>query len=429
MMKEIQSFFEIDDRLCALAEQAEERCKPVFAAIDQRAAYNGAKVLKAFQNNRVSEPCFYGSTGYGYGDQGREVLDKVVAEAFGAEDALVRHNFVSGTHALTVALFGVLRTGDKMVSITGRPYDTLEGVIGLNGNKGDGSLMDYGVTYDEVPLLEDGTPNYDAIPEAVRGAKIAYIQRSRGYALRPAFTLAQIEKMAQLARSSNPDIIVMVDNCYGEFTDTSEPVQHGADLMIGSMIKNVGGGIARTGGYIAGRKDLVELCSYRLTCVGMGKEVGCTLDMNRELFLGFFHAPDVTASALKTAAFAASLFELLGFACYPRYDEPRNDIVEAICLGDEAHLTAFCQGIQAGSPVDSFVVPEAWDMPGYTSKVIMAAGAFTLGASIELSADAPIREPFAVWMQGGITETSGKIGVLLAAQKMLENQLLPTLQC
>ena len=229
MMKEIQSFFEIDDRLCALAEQAEERCKPVFAAIDQRAAYNGAKVLKAFQNNRVSEPCFYGSTGYGYGDQGREVLDKVVAEAFGAEDALVRHNFVSGTHALTVALFGVLRTGDKMVSITGRPYDTLEGVIGLTGNKGDGSLMDYGVTYDEVPLLEDGTPNYDAIPEAVRGAKIAYIQRSRGYALRPAFTLAQIEKMAQLARSSNPDIIVMVDNCYGEFTDTSEPVQHGAD--------------------------------------------------------------------------------------------------------------------------------------------------------------------------------------------------------
>ena len=381
MMKEIQSFFEIDDRLCALAEQAEERCKPVFAAIDQRAAYNGAKVLKAFQNNRVSEPCFYGSTGYGYGDQGREVLDKVVAEAFGAEDALVRHNFVSGTHALTVALFGVLRTGDKMVSITGRPYDTLEGVIGLTGNKGDGSLMDYGVTYDEVPLLEDGTPNYDAIPEAVRGAKIAYIQRSRGYALRPAFTLAQIEKMAQLARSSNPDIIVMVDNCYGEFTDTSEPVQHGADFM------------------------------------------------NRELFLGFFPAPDVTASALKTAAFAASLFELLGFACYPRYDEPRNDIVEAICLGDEAHLTAFCQGIQAGSPVDSFVVPEAWDMPGYTSKVIMAAGAFTLGASIELSADAPIREPFAVWMQGGITETSGKIGVLLAAQKMLENQLLPTLQC
>ena len=346
MMKEIQSFFEIDDRLCALAEQAEERCKPVFAAIDQRAAYNGAKVLKAFQNNRVSEPCFYGSTGYGYGDQGREVLDKVVAEAFGAEDALVRHNFVSGTHALTVALFGVLRTGDKMVSITGRPYDTLEGVIGLTGNKGDGSLMDYGVTYDEVPLLEDGTPNYDAIPEAVRGAKIAYIQRSRGYALRPAFTLAQIEKMAQLARSSNPDIIVMVDNCYGEFTDTSEPVQHGADLMIGSMIKNVGGGIARTGGYIAGRKDLVELCSYRLTCVGMGKEVGCTLDMNRELFLGFFHAPDVTASALKTAAFAASLFELLGFACYPRYDEPRNDIVEAICLGDEAHLTAFVRAFR-----------------------------------------------------------------------------------
>jgi cystathionine beta-lyase family protein involved in aluminum resistance len=427
MIKQFQSFFPMDDRLFTLAERAEARCQPVYDAIAERAAYNGAKVLAAFQKNHVSEPCFYGSTGYGYGDQGREILDKVVADTFGAEDALVRHNFVSGTHALTVALFGILRTGDRMVSMTGRPYDTLEGVIGLTGKAGDGSLKDYGVIYDEIPLLKDGTPDYDAIPQAVKGAKVAYIQRSRGYTLRPAFTLKQIEKMAQLAHSANPDVIVMVDNCYGEFTNCTEPVQHGADLMIGSMIKNVGGGIARTGGYIAGKKELVTLCSYRLTCVGMGKEVGCTLDMNRDLFLGFFHAPDATANALKTAVFAASLFELLGFACYPRYDAPRNDIVEAICLGDEAHLTSFCQGIQSGSPVDAFVVPEAWDMPGYTNKVIMAAGTFTAGASIELSADAPIREPFAVWMQGGITEASGKIGVLLAAQKMLQNGLLPTL--
>ena len=425
----IEQFYDLRPEVLALDRKALDLCRAQFAHVEEIRDYNQLKMLRAFTDCGVEARHFWGSSGYGVWDDSRNKLEEVFARCMGAEAALVRPQFMSGTHTLTVALFGLLRTGDTLLAATGRPYDTLEGVIGLTGNKGDGSLMDYGVTYDEVPLLEDGTPNYDAIPEAVRGAKIAYIQRSRGYALRPAFTLAQIEKMAQQARSSNPDIIVMVDNCYGEFTDTSEPVQHGADLMIGSMIKNVGGGIARTGGYIAGRKDLVELCSYRLTCVGMGKEVGCTLDMNRELFLGFFHAPDVTASALKTAAFAASLFELLGFACYPRYDEPRNDIVEAICLGDEAHLTAFCQGIQAGSPVDSFVVPEAWDMPGYTSKVIMAAGAFTLGASIELSADAPIREPFAVWMQGGITETSGKIGVLLAAQKMLENQLLPTLQC
>lgn len=421
---QLQDFFPIDNRLLAAAEQAETYCQSDFARIEENAAYNGAKVLAAFQKSRVSEPCFYGTTGYGYGDQGREVLDQAVAATFGTEDALVRHNFVSGTHALSVALFGVLRTGDTMVSLTGRPYDTLEGVIGLNTDGKSGSLKNFGVHYKEVPLLEDGTPDYHAVSEAVRGAKVAYIQRSRGYSLRPALTVSQIERLAKLVRSSNPDAILMVDNCYGEFVETREPVQVGCDLMIGSMIKNVGGGIARTGGYIAGKAELVQQCAERLTCIGMGKEVGCTLDMNREMYLGFFHAPDTTASALKTADFAAALFGQLGFSCYPSVGEPRGDIVEAIRLGDEARLTAFCQGIQQGSPVDAFVVPEAWDMPGYTSKVIMAAGAFTMGASIELSADAPIREPFAVWMQGGITYTSGKIGILLAAQKLLEQGLI-----
>ncbi len=421
---QLQDFFSIDNRLLQAAEEAEAICQADFKTIEDNAAYNGAKVLAAFQKCRVSEPCLNGTTGYGYGDQGREVLDHVFATAFGTEDALVRHNFVSGTHALSVALFGILRAGDCMVSLTGRPYDTLEGVIGLTGDEKSGSLKNFGVTYEEVPLLTDGTPNYAAIPDAVCNAKVAYIQRSRGYSLRPALTISQIEKIVQLVRNSNPNAIIMVDNCYGEFVETKEPVQVGCDLMIGSMIKNVGGGIARTGGYIAGKQTFVQQCAERLTCIGMGKELGCTLDMNREMYLGFFHAPDTTASALKTADFAAALFEKFGFSCYPKVGETRGDIVEAIQLGNEERLTAFCQGIQQGSPIDAFVVPEAWDMPGYTSKVIMAAGAFTMGASIELSADAPIREPFAVWMQGGITYNSGKIGILLAAQKLLEQGLI-----
>lgn len=425
MNSKIKELYNINDRILNLGEQAEKNCAQCFKEIDERAEFNGAKVLKAFSNNRVSEPCFYGSSGYGYGDVGRETIDKVYAQIMGTEDALVRHNFVSGTHALSVALFGVLRTGDKIVSITGKPYDTLEEVIGLSGEKGCGSLMDYGVQYSQVDLNEDGSPKLDEITEAVKGAKVAYIQRSRGYSLRGAFTVADIEKMIIAARKENPEVIIMVDNCYGEFVEEYEPTHVGADLIIGSLIKNAGGGIARTGGYIAGRADLIELCSYRLTCVGMGKEVGCTLDMNREILLGLFFAPDVTANALKTAAFASELFSLLGFRCSPSKDQPRGDIITAVQLGDEEHLTAFCRGIQKGAPIDSFVVPEPWDMPGYTSKVIMAAGAFTMGASIELSADAPIREPYAVWMQGGITYTSGKIGIMLAAQEMLDNGLLP----
>lgn len=418
MNKDIKNIYGFSDRLMELAQQAEENCHEAFARIESTAEYCGAKVLKAFAGNRVSESCFYGSTGYGYGDIGREVIDKVFAQVLGTEDALVRFNFVSGTHALSTALFGVLRTGDKLVSITGKPYDTLEEVIGIAGEKGNGSLMDYGVEYGQVDLLADGTPDYDGITAAVKGAKVAYIQRSRGYSLRPAFTVADIEKMVQAIKKGNPDAIVMVDNCYGEFVETREPSEVGADIIIGSLIKNAGGGIARTGGYIAGRPDLVELCSYRLTCVGMGKEVGCTLGMNREMLLGLFMAPDVVAAALKTSAFASELFTMLGYECSPRKDDPRGDIITAIRLGNEEKLCAFCRGIQAGAPVDAFVTPEPWDMPGYTDKVIMAAGAFTMGASIELSADAPLREPYAVWMQGGITYTSGKLGVMLAAKEL-----------
>lgn len=424
MNHKINSLFNIDERIIKLAEKAEEKCTDIFRKIDECAEYNGAKVLKAFAENRVSEPCFYGSTGYGYGDVGREVIDKVYADIMETEDALVRHNFVSGTHALSVALFGVLRTGDKIVSITGKPYDTLEEVIGISGKAGNGSLKDYGVLYAQVDLNSDGTAKLDAITDAVKDAKVAYIQRSRGYSLRKAFSVADIAEMIKAARKGNPDVIIMVDNCYGEFVEEFEPTHVGADIIIGSLIKNAGGGIARTGGYIAGRADLIELCSYRLTCVGMGKEVGCTLDMNREILLGLFFAPDVTANALKTSAFAIELFNMTGFECSPSNDDARGDIITAVKLGNEELLTAFCQGIQKGAPVDSFATPEAWDMPGYNSKVIMAAGAFTMGASIELSADAPIREPYAVWMQGGITYTSGKIGVMLALQEMLNKKLI-----
>lgn len=416
------NFFGFNEKILELAEKAEATCN--FKETDKIKEYNSSKVLAAFMKNRVSEQCFYGSSGYGYGDIGRDILDKVYADAFGAEDALVRHNFVSGTHALSTALWGVLRSGDKMVSVTGSPYDTLEEVIGIKGEKGTGSLLDFGVQYEQVDLKSDGTPDFSLIEEKVKNAKLAYIQRSRGYSLRPALSIEVIGEICKTVKNVNPDIIVMVDNCYGEFVDVNEPTDVGADLIVGSLIKNPGGGIARTGGYIAGRKDLVELCSYRLTCVGMGKEVGCTLAQNREMFLGFFMAPEIVSNAIKTADFAAALFSILGFESFPKKNEKRSDIITAVKLGNPELLKAFCQGIQKGSPVDSFVTPEQWDMPGYDSQVIMAAGAFTMGASIELSADAPIREPYAVWMQGGITYSSGKIGVLLALQEMLDKGLI-----
>ena len=419
----LTDFFQFHPHILNVADEAEARCAAPFAVIDRTAEHNEAKVLSAMIHQGVAESHLFGSTGYGYGDRGREILDAAFAEAFGAEDALVRHTFVSGTHALTVALFGLLRPGDKMLSLTGRPYDTMEEVIGLRG-EGNGSLRDFGVSYDEVSLTEDGAADLPAIRERAAGAKIAYIQRSRGYSLRPSLTVAQIGEMAAAVRAGNPDTIVVVDNCYGEFVECDEPLSHGADLIVGSLIKNPGGGIAETGGYIAGRRELIEQCAYRLTCVGMGKEVGCTLGQNRSMLMGLFHAPSVVAAALKTSVFALSLFDLLGYEVYPAYDAYRTDIIAAIRLGEKDRLVAFCQGIQKGSPVDSFAAPEPWDMPGYDSEVIMAAGAFTNGASIELSADAPLREPYAVWLQGGLTYNTGKIGILTAAQTMFERGLL-----
>lgn len=417
------NFIHLNPQLQACAAQAENDCAAPFARVAEIQAYNEAKVLAAFMNCGVSEVHFKGSTGYGYGDLGRDKLDEVFAKIVGAEDALVRHNFISGTHALTVALFGVLRTGDRMVSLTGGPYDTMEEVIGIRG-EGNGSLKDYGIIYDQVDLKEDGTVDYAAIPGKVRGCKLAYIQRSRGYSLRESFTVSEIEKMVQAVRVVNPDAVILVDNCYGEFVEKQEPTQVGADLIVGSLIKNAGGGIAQTGGYIAGKAQLIELCAYRLTAVGVGKEGGCTLDQSRGMYLGLFFAPSVVASAVKTSIFALRLFERFGYTVYPQFDAYRTDIIAALCLGSPEGMEAFCQGIQKGSPVDSFVKPEPWAMPGYESPVIMAAGAFTMGASIELSADGPLREPYAVWLQGGITYNTGKIGILLAAQSMMEQGLL-----
>lgn len=412
------NFFKIDDSLKTLADLAQQDCTERFEEIDRIAEYNGEKVLSAFIECGVSEAHLKGSTGYGYGDRGREVLDEVYAKVFGAQDALVRHNFVSGTHALTVALFGVLRPGDTLLSLTGKPYDTLEEVIGISG-EGCGSLREFGVKYEQVDLLSDGAVDFASVREKAKSCKVAYIQRSRGYSLRPSLTISQIGELAKIVREVNPSAIIMVDNCYGELVERLEPTQVGADLAIGSLIKNIGGGIAQTGGYIVGKSDYVQMCAYRLTSPGAGKEVGCTLDQNRNMYLGLFMAPEVVASALKTSSFACALFSRLGFECFPKPNETLSDIIAAIKLGNEHALVAFCEGIQAGAPIDSFVRPEAWEMPGYTSKVIMAAGAFTLGASIELSADAPLREPYAVWLQGGLTYPSGRMGILLAAQKML----------
>ena len=420
----MENLFDIDPRLTALAEKAEQTAEKSFKRISQTTEYNSAKVLKAFIDNRVSEGCLKGTTGYGYGDIGRDTLDAVYAQALGGEDAVVRHNFVNGTHTLSTALFGILRPNDTLLSLTGSPYDTMEEVIGIRGDSGRGSLKDFGVKYAQVELKADGTPDYDEIAKNAKDAKVGYIQRSRGYSLRPSFTIEVIEKIIKAARSANPDIIIMVDNCYGEFVETREPTDVGADLIAGSLIKNPGGGIASTGGYICGRKDLVELCADRLACVGVGKEVGATLTQSREMFLGFFMAPSVVEAALKTGVFACALFEQLGFKTFPTADEYRTDIISSICLENEERLTSFCVGIQSGSPVDSYVSPEAWDMPGYDSKVIMAAGAFTMGASIELSADAPIRDPFAVWLQGGLTYPTGKLGVLRAAQNLLDKGLI-----
>jgi len=416
-------FFKIDQKLYSLAAEAEGYAKKAFEKAEKIAAYNSEKVLAAFINNRISEAHLHGTTGYGYDDRGRDALDRIFADTFGAEDALVRHTFVSGTHTLATALFGVLRPGDLMVSATGSPYDTMEESIGIRAS-GTGSLKEFGIRYAQADLLADGSPDIEKIKKLAKDAKMVYIQRSRGYSLRPSLTVSQIEQISKEVKSINPSVIVMVDNCYGEFVEKDEPVARGADLMAGSLIKNPGGGIAPTGGYIAGRHDLVELCGYRLTCPGMGREVGCSLETLRAMYLGFFYAPTVVCSAVKTAIFAAALYSKLGFSVTPLPDDYRTDIIQTVETGSPEKLIAFCEGIQSGAPIDSFVSPEPWDMPGYDSKVIMAAGAFTMGASIELSADAPLREPYAAWLQGGLNYPTGKMGVLLSAQSMLNKKLI-----
>lgn len=414
-------FYSIDPRIIKASEEAMKLCRPYLERTDEITEFNQHKMLRAFQKARVSESCFAASTGYGYGDRGREALDEVFADVFDAEDALVRHNFASGTHTLTVALFGVLRPGDTMISVTGLPYDTLQGVIGIGGES-SGSLREFGINYEQLDLLPDGRVDLEGMKTRIKpDTKMVYIQRSRGYSLRPTLTSKEIKEIADLAHSLAPNCIVMLDNCYGEFVETTAPGSIGVDLFAGSLIKNPGGGIAPTGGYIAGKRRLVEDCSYRLTTPGTGKEIGCTLGNSRELFMGAFSAPHVTGEALKTAIFTSALFELLGFEVTPRYSEERGDIIQAILLKTEERLIRFCQGVQQASPIDSFVTPEPWDMPGYDSKVIMAAGAFTLGSSIELSADAPLREPFAVWMQGSLNFHTGKLASMLAASGILDS--------
>lgn len=420
----MNSFFEISDKIKSASDEALLKAKEKFDEINEITEYNQQKVLASFIRNCVSEADFSGTTGYGYGDRGREKLDRIYAEAFGAEDAIVRHSFTCGTHTLAVALFGVLRPGDTMLCVTGTPYDTIHSVIGLSG-EGMGSLKDFGVNYAQVDLNTEGRPDIEAIKKAVEEKpKMVYIQRSRGYSLRPTLSVAEIGEIAKAVKSVSPETVIMVDNCYGEFVEKIEPVQVGADLMAGSLIKNAGGAIARTGGYIAGKTELVELCAYRATTPGLGKEVGCSLDENRNMFMGIFNAPHVVGEALKTAVYTAAMFENFGFKVTPSSSESRHDIIQALCLEKPERLIAFCRGIQSGAPVDSHLTPEPWDMPGYDSQVIMAAGAFIMGSSIELSADAPLREPFAVWLQGGINFHSAKTAVMLAAQKLEKDGLL-----
>lgn len=412
------SFFEFSEKTNELSKIALEKAKRQFEIIDEITEYNQQRVLKAFINHGVCESHFVSSTGYGYGDRGREVLDEVTAEIFGAEDALIRHSFASGTHTLAVMLFGVLRPGDKVLSATGVPYDTIHSVIGLSG-EGMGSLKDFGIEFEILDLLEDGTVDFGGLEEKLKAEnyKAVYIQRSRGYSLRPTLTSNEIKKIVDITKE-NSKAIAILDNCYGEFTEKVTPGEIGVDIFAGSLIKNPGGGIAKCGGYIAGRKDLVELCSYRMTTPGIGREVGATLGNTRDIFMGLFSAPHVTGEALKTAVFTASLFEEMGYEVSPNVNETRADIIQSIKLQTPEKLIAFCQGLQSGSAIDSFVVPEPWAMPGYDSEVIMAAGAFTNGSSIELSADAPLREPFAVWLQGGLNFHSAKIGVMLGAERV-----------
>ncbi len=410
----------ISEDLIRLSERAMADIAPRFAEIGRVALKNTEKVLDAFRKNRVSDSCLTGTTGYGYNDKGREVLDAVYADVFACEAALVRIGFVNGTHAIACALFAALKAGDVLLSATGAPYDTLRGVIGIEGGYG-GSLKDYGIGYAQAELRPDGKPDLEAIVKAASDPKVAavFIQRSRGYSTRPALSVTEIGDICRAVKASNPRAAVIVDNCYGEFTEETEPTEHGADLVAGSLIKNPGGGLAPTGGYVAGRRDLVEAAAGRLTAPGIGGECGATLFNNRLLFQGFFMAPHVVGEALKTAVFTARLLELMGYRTSPKWDAPRPDIIQAVELGTPELLRLFCRGIQAGAPVDAYVSPEPWDMPGYNCPVIMAAGTFVQGASIELSCDGPMRPPYCAYLQGGLTFEAGRLGIMTAAQNLL----------
>lgn len=402
-----------------ILNQLEDR----FKAIDAVAEYNQLRVLNSFREKGVSEACLLGTTGYGYNDIGRDKLEEVYADLFGTEDALVRPQITCGTHALALALMSNLRPGDELLSPVGKPYDTLEEVIGIRDSKG--SLKEYGVTYSQVDLLEDGSFDYEGIKKAINSkTKLATIQRSKGYQTRPTLSVDKIGELIKFIKSIKPDIICMVDNCYGEFVDTKEPTHVGADMCVGSLIKNPGGGLAPIGGYICGTKECVENAAFRLTSPGLGKEVGASLGILKDFYQGLFLAPVVTASALKTAIFAANIYENLGFKCVPNKDEERYDIIQAITLGKEDALIAFCHGIQNGAPIDSYVFPEPWDMPGYDAKVIMAAGAFVSGSSIELSADGPLKPPYNVYFQGGLTFESSRFGILNSLQKLVDKDIV-----
>ncbi len=404
-----------------MAERAMARVKTQFEKIDATAEYNTRRVMEAFQDNRVSESHFAGTTGYGYDDLGRDTLDKIYAQIFGTESALVRLGFVNGTHALTAAMFALCKPGETVLAATGLPYDTLRNAIGISGDC-HGSLKFYGIDYAQVDMTASGEPDYDGIARAASDPKVTgvMIQRSRGYADRKALTVREIEKIVKAVKAVNPNASVMVDNCYGEFTDIIEPTHVGADIIAGSLIKNPGGGIAPTGGYVAGKAELVERAAMRLTTPGIGGECGSTLGNNRLLYQGLFMAPHTVAQALKTAVFCAAMMDELGIPSSPTVDEKRSDIIQMVHLGSPEAMERFCLGIQAGAPVDSFVTPEPWPMPGYDCPVIMAAGAFIQGASIELSADGPMRPPYTVYMQGGLTFESGKLGIMMAVSAMLD---------
>ena len=407
----------------AYGEKILDKLADRFAAVDKVAEYNQAKVLAAMQKNRVSAACFVPSTGYGYDDTGRDCLERVYADVFHTEAALVRPQITCGTHALTVALSANLLPGDELLSPVGMPYDTLQEVIGIR--ESPCSLKEYGVSYRQVDLLPDGGFDLEGIRSAINEkTKLVTIQRSKGYATRPTFSVDRIGKLIEFIRSFKSDVICMVDNCYGEFVETIEPSDVGADLVVGSLIKNPGGGLATSGGYICGKADLVERCAYRLSAPGLGQEVGANFGVMKDFYQGFFLAPTVVAGAEKGAIFAANLYEPLGFRCVPNASESRHDIIQAVELGSEAGMIAFCQGIQAAAPVDSYATPMPWDMPGYNDQVIMAAGAFVQGSSIELSADGPIRAPFAVYFQGGLTWYHAKLGILMSLQKMIDGGLV-----